>query len=196
MENSHRVRMAGTFYAVGGALWLGWIVGLSLLNDEMPGPGAALFVLTEVGFILIQSLLFVGFLGVWWSRGMGDGFFGKIAFGLGLFDHFMFILAEIVLLAANSDILLPLAALSSALGLLLTGIAVLRAKRWQGWGRFAPLLAGLYPFIGMFPFLFITGGPNEIAIGLWGLFRLLLGLTIREQARWRSIDGSSTVQAA
>lgn len=182
MENSNRVRVAGTLYAVGGALWLCWIMGFSLLNGEVPGPDAALFSLTEVGFIIIQCLLFAGFLGIWWSRGVGDGVFGKIAFGLGLLGHFLFILAEITLLAASSEIFLPPAALSSAFGLLLTGVAVLRTNRWQGWSRYAPLLAGLYPFVGMFPFLVITGGPSEIAIGLWGLFRLLLGLTIRQQA--------------
>ena len=187
MENNHRIRMAGTLYTVGGALWLGWILGWSLLTGDIPGPGSQLFYLSQIGFIIIQVLLFIGFLGIWWSRGVGSGLFGKIAFGLGLLGHFVFILAELYSLAAGSEDLLPVAALTTTLGFILTGIAVLRTKRWQGWGRFTPLVAGIYPLVGMFPFLIISGEPSYIGIGLWGLFRLLLGLAMREQASLASL---------
>jgi hypothetical protein len=196
MENNHRIRMAGTLYTVGGALWLCWIVGWPLLTGELPGPGSRFFTLAEIGFIIIQALLFIGFFGIWWSQGVGTGLFGKIAFGLGLLGHFLFVLAELFALATGNEILLPVAALTSAIGFILTGIAVLRAKCWQGWGRFTPLLAGIYPFVGMFPFVLISDEPSYIGIGLWGLFRLLLGLVMREQASLSVVDKPAAIQTA
>jgi hypothetical protein len=182
MNNRKNVRLAGMLYAVGGALWLGWILGLTYFTGEIPGPTSPYFSLSQVGFIILQTLMFVGFLGIWWSRGVGRGLYGKIAFGLGWLGHFLFVLAEVVSLATGSEDLLAVAALSTTVGLLLTGIAVLRTKRWRGWGRWTPLLAGLYPLVGMFPFLIIYEEPSYTGIALWGLFRLLLGLAMREQA--------------
>jgi hypothetical protein len=168
-------------YATGGALWLCWILGWSLLTGEIPGPASQYFSLSQIGFIILQTLMFLGFLGIWWSLGVGSGIFGKIAFGLGWLGHFLFVLAEIFSLTTRSEDWLPIAALTTTVGLILTGIAVLRTQRWRGWGRWTPLLAGIYPFIGMFPFLIIYEEPSYLGIGLWGLFRLLLGLAMREQ---------------
>jgi hypothetical protein len=92
--------------------------------------------------------------------------------------------------------LLPVAALTSTLGFILTGIAVLRTQRWHGWGRFAPLLAGIYPLVGMFLFVIISGEPSYIGVGLWGLFRLLLGLAMREQASLAVVHRPDALQTA
>lgn len=188
MGNQDRVRIAGTLYAVGGALWLGWIVGMSFLAGEIPGPSNQYFVLSQIGFIILQTLLLIGFFGIWWSQGVGRSIFGKIAFGLGLLGHLLFVIGEIFSLATGSEDLVAVAALTTTLGLILTGIAVLRAKGWHGWGRFMPLLTGIYPLVGMFPFLIIADEPSSIGIGLWGLFRLLLGLAIREEASLLAVD--------
>jgi hypothetical protein len=199
MENNHRIRMAGTLYTVGGALWLCWILGWTLLTGEIPGTGSSFFYLSQIGFILIQTLLFIGFLGIWWSQGVGSGIFGKIAFGLGWLGHFFFILAELFSLGTGSEELLPVAALTTTLGFILTGIAVLRTQRWHGCGRLMPLLTGLYPLVGMFPFLIIFNEPSYIGIGFWGLFRLFLGLAMREQAGLLVVDklgGASRVHGA
>ncbi|RMF02853.1 MAG: hypothetical protein D6768_07260 [Chloroflexi bacterium] len=114
---------------------------------------------------------------------MGRGLFGKIAFGLGALGHLLFVLLEVhSLIIGELSPAFPLAPLVSAVGILLTGIAVLTAKQWPGWTRWAPLATGLYPWMFMFPFLFISGEPSNYAIGLWGLVRLVLGLAIRAQA--------------
>ena len=188
MGNYGRVRMAGTLYAVGGALWFGWIVGMSRLAGGIPGPGSQYFSLSQFGFIILQTLLLVGFLGIWWSQGVGRGLFGKLAFGLGLLGHFLFVIAELFSLATGREDLLAVAALTTTLGLILTGIALLHAKRWHSWGRYMPLLTGIYPLVGMFPFLIISDEPSSIGIGLWGLFRLLLGLAMREEASFLTVD--------
>ena len=163
-------------------MWLCWILGWGLLTGGITGPDSQYFLPSQIGFIIVQTLMFVGFLGVWWSHGVGRGIFDKIAFGLGWLGHFLFVAAEIFSLATGSEDLLAVAALSTVVGLILTGIAVLRTQRWRGWGRWTPLLAGIYPLIGMFPFLIIYGEPSYLSVGLWGFFRLLLGLAIREQA--------------
>lgn len=175
-------RLAGTLYAVGGALWLGWILGFTFLTGEIPGPASPYFFVSQVGFIILQTCMFLGFVGIWWSGGVGRSLFGKLAFGLAWLGHLLFVVAEIFSLLTASEGFLPVAALISTVGLMLTGVAVLRTQRWRGWGRWTPLLAGIYPLLGMFPFLIIYAAPNYTGIALWGLCRFLLGLAIREQA--------------
>lgn len=73
------------------------------------------------------------------------------------------------------------------LGMLLMGIAALRAGRLRGWRAAAPLMVSLY-FPLQFPlqallFLGKGRGPNPILLGAWGLFWLLLGYVIWSSAR-------------
>lgn len=187
---NHRVTLAGTLYMVGGAMWVLLIVGATALGITYGQAQTTAFYIAEALFVVIQSLLFVGFFGIWWSDGVGRGMFGKIAFGLGALGHLLFVLLEAhSLILGDLSPLFPLAPLVSAVGILLTGIAVLVAKQWQGWARWLPLLTGLYPWLFMFPFLaFITGEPSDYAIGLWGLVRLVLGLAIRVQAGERLVQ--------
>lgn len=190
---NHRVKLAGTLYTVGGAMWFVLIVGFTTLGIAYDQPQTTAFYVAEALFVVIMSLLLAGFFGIWWSGGVGRGLFGKIAFGLGALGHVLFVLLELhSLILGELSPLFPLAPLVSAVGILLTGVAVLTAGRWQGWARWMPLLTGLYPWLFMFPFLFITGEPSNYAIGLWGLVRLALGLAIRAQAEAESQASSSS----
>lgn len=180
---NHRIQLAGMLYGVGGAIWFLLIVGATILSIPFGQPQTTAFYVFEALFVILQSFLLVGFFGIWWSRGVGHGLYGKVAFGLAALGHLLFVLVEAhSLILGELSSLFPLAPLVSAVGILLTGIAVLTAKQWQGWTRWMPLLTGLYPWLFMFPFLFITGEPSEYAIGMWGLVRLALGLAIRAQA--------------
>lgn len=180
---NRRVQMAGTSYVAGGAMWFLLIVGATALGIPFDQPQTAAFYVAEALFVVVQLLLLAGFFGIWWSGGVGRGLFGRLAFGLAALAHLIFVLLEIhSLIIGELSPVFPLAPLSSAAGILLTGIAVLRARRWQGWTRWLPLITGLYPFVFMFPLVAITGAPLEIAIGFWGLVRLVLGLAIRAQA--------------
>jgi hypothetical protein len=73
------------------------------------------------------------------------------------------------------------------LGMLLLGIAVLKARKLRGWRAATPLLVSLY-FPLQFPlqallFLGKGRGPNPILLGAWGVFWLLLGYAIWSIAR-------------
>ena len=136
--------------------------------------------IADVFWIGIQSLLLIGVVGLALS-GAAPGWFGGIYLGIALLGRVDFVVAEIHALinvltsGDDTSILLPLGPLITAVGMTLVGVAVLRAKHWRGWQRFTPLLAGIYPFVAMFPFIFITGEPNILAIAGWGLTWLLLG---------------------
>jgi len=181
--NPSRIRLAGALYTIGGAVWFLLIVGSIVTGFPWSEAHTSAFSIAEAIFIVVQTLLLIGFFGIWWSGGVGRSLFGKIAFGLGVLGHLLFVLLEAhSLFIGELSPAFPLAPLVSAVGILLTGIAVLRARQWQGWTRWLPLVTGLYPFIFMFPFVAVTGETLDIAIGFWGLVRLALGLAIRAQA--------------
>lgn len=156
---------AGLLCALGGAGWL--VVGLvSLVMLQPTGAG---YSVSQVFWILIQTLLLVGVLGLAFS-GAVSGHFAVIAVGVALIGRLDFIVAEVdSLIIGEESVLLPVGALVTAIGMTLVGIAVLRAGRWSGWRRYTPLIAGVYPFVGMFPFIFISEEPNMVAIALWGI---------------------------
>lgn len=182
MQSSRWVRLTGTAYGVGGALWVALALAMGVLYGGDPPPASAAFIPSQLLWLLLQLLLLFGFFGLLWGRAVGNRLWGKLAFGLGVLGHLLFVVGEIHSLASGtiSD-LLAVAALVSAIGILLTGVAVLRAKQWRGWARWLPLLTGLYPFLVMFPLIAITGDANIFAIGGWGLVRLVLGLAMRDQ---------------
>lgn len=165
------VRTAGLLCAIGGAAWLASGLVLSVAGQL---DGAA-FVASQAAWILVQILLLVGVAGLALS-GAAPGWFGGVALGLALLGRVDFVAAEVHSLAIGEEsVLLPLGALITALGMTLVGLAVLRANRWRGWQRYTPLLAGVYPFVAMFPSIFVTGEPSMLAIAIWGLPWLLLG---------------------
>ena len=190
MDRSQRVRMAGTVYAVGGILWFVVATWVAARYGGDPPPGSGGFYLSEVGWLVVGLLLLVGVFGLWWSGAVGGSRFGAVAFGVAVLGHALFVAAEIhgTVVGATSGALLGGAALLSALGFVLVGIATIRARRWQGWARFMPLLTGLYFFGAMLPFILVSDDPNPYAIAGWGLARLALGLAIRGEARDRGGD--------
>ena len=73
--------------------------------------------------------------------------------------------------------LYSVASLAMMVGLILLGIAVLRAGRWGGWHRFIPLACGLHIPLVMGPAFALPGYAANYAIGLWGVWWLLLGVS-------------------
>ncbi len=189
-STSGTVQTAGVLCAIGGA---GWLVN-GVLSLVISQPSGAAFVTAEVFWIVIQSLLLIGVVGLALS-GAAPGWFGGIALGIALLGRLDFVAAEVhsLIIGDDSD-LLPLGALITAVGMTLVGIAVLRAKRWGGWQRYTPLLAGIYPFVAMFPFIFITEEPSQLAITGWGLLWVLLGYAIWTNTRERRTSEPAPAQ--
>ncbi|MGH3087382.1 MAG: hypothetical protein ACRDSJ_08700 [Rubrobacteraceae bacterium] len=173
------VRTAGLLCTVGGAGW----VAIGVVSAFVGRIDGAAFVVSELSWLVVQSLLLVGVVGLALS-GAAPGWFGGIALGIALLGRVDFVVAEIHSLAIGEDsILLPLGAMITAVGMTLVGVAVLRARRWEGWRKFTPLVAGVYPFVGMFPFIFIANEPNILAIAVWGLAWLALGYALYSTPR-------------
>ena len=205
-EQARTFWMAGVLCAVGGASWLvnGMVNGVvSLVTSQPYGvispPYGMVFAIADIFWVVIQSLLLIGVVGLVLS-GAAPGWFGGIALGLALLGRVDFVVAEIhslinvLTIGEDTSVLLPLGALTTAVGMTLVGIAVLRAKRWGGWQRFTPFLAGIYPFVAMFPFIFITSEPNALAIAGWGLPWLLLGYALWSSAGERRTPWSAPAQ--
>jgi hypothetical protein len=77
--------------------------------------------------------------------------------------------------AGKDNVLMPVGAVFSSLGMLLAGILVLKAGRWAGTGRFTPLLCGLYPPVVLLPAFVIFGEGNMPAIVGFGVVWALFG---------------------
>jgi hypothetical protein len=83
----------------------------------------------------------------------------------------------------GADALYGLATLALALGPILAGVAIARAGRWGGRRRFALLACGLYVPLVLLPSFALPGFAMNYALGIWGVCWLLLGWSLRAEAR-------------
>lgn len=182
MAGTERVRAAGIACAIGGAGWLVVLLAGALARDAIYG-SAATYRAWEGALIVVQALLLVGVAGLALCGAAGDGWLGRIGLGIAIIGRVSFLVGESrsFIQGSDDDIFIPLGALLTGLGMLLAGIAVVRARRWGGWHRAMPLLTGVYPFVAMFPLFAIMGEPPAPMIALWGLPWLLLGLAMRAE---------------
>ncbi len=61
------------------------------------------------------------------------------------------------IILGRDDLPFPIAVVSTGLGMVVAGAAIARAGRWTGWGRWAPLMMGIYPFVAIVPWFAATG---------------------------------------
>jgi hypothetical protein len=159
-------------------------VGIGVKEGVAPTPfGTAENIVMQAIVIVANALVLVGVIGLARSGAAGNGRLGRIGLTTALAASALFLPAE-VLVAINEEIggaLLGLCALAQGLGLLLAGIAVLRAGRWSGWHRFTPLLCGLYTVLVLIPALALSDGYNAWALAGWQIPFVLLGLALRQQ---------------
>jgi hypothetical protein len=115
------------------------------------------------------------------SGAAGRGWLARIGLGAAILGQLLLSAAELIYPANENvgDQLFNIAPPLSAIGLVLTGIAVLRTATWKGWHRFTPLILGLYVFVVMTPTLIAAGGPPAAAavwaIAGWEICWVLLG---------------------
>lgn len=118
------------------------------------------------------------------SGATGNGDLVKVGLGLAALGGIVFIVAELLYFAdpGIAETAFTIAPLASGLGMILTGVAVLRAGRWAGPARFLPLAIGVYIFAVLVPVLVATSA-GLVAIAGWALLSLLLGFALYSTAR-------------
>lgn len=149
-----------------------WLVALTIEYKYgllPPGDGSTLYYVDQFMFFVAQAGYLIMLLGLWKSNAAGDGRFGKIAVGMFIFALACLLVAQVVQwLTKNPDFFLyPIGGILQLLGGLLTGIAVVTAKRWSGWQRFAPLLQGLYYLALFIMIAAFNQGPSQLTESLW-----------------------------
>ena len=178
--NKNPNRIYGIFCIIAALIW---IIAISIeypFHLQPPGSGAMyffdqlLFLIAIAGFVATIGRLIQ-------MRIAGDGWFGRIAVGLfGLGWSLLFLGQILDLIMNNHDLFLfPLGGFIASIGCLLSGIAIVTAKRWQGWQRWSVLIYALYYWTALFlPLVFANQEPNQITETIWGLAWFLIGLAL------------------
>lgn len=177
MMNLRFVRWAALCLILGALIGL----GSGILQGLAPAaPSSPAFIFRNNIVNLSHLLVLIGVLGFARSGAAGNGWLAQVGLGLALLASLAFIPAEFIIQSHYElgEMLLGFCAPLQGLGMLLAGIAVLRAGIWPGWPRFTPLLCGLYPFLVLIPVFAATGGPNFWAIAGVQVPYLLLGLVL------------------
>ena len=181
MDPRHVIRSTGAWLIVGALMG----VGIGVKEGIAPTPFGTMENIVMQGIVMVaNALVLVGVVGLARSGATGDGWLARVGLGIALVASVLFLPFE-VLVAINLELggaLLGLCALAQGLGLLLAGIAVLRAGRWGGWQRFTPLSCGLYTFLVLIPALALSPeGYNAWALVGWQIPFALLGVALYQQ---------------
>lgn len=183
----------GAAVAAGGAIWLS-VAPSSVSPDRVSFPVTpAVFRFTEVLWTLTHVLVLLGVIGMAWSGLVGLARSGRIGAWVAVAGMALLVPAELgYVFAANAaegsgvdnalsgvfGVAVPVA----GIGLILAGAATLRAGRWLGPGRYAPLLCGVLAFVLIVvqvarPSIFLWG------IAMWNLAFIWYGWALRQAAR-------------
>jgi hypothetical protein len=164
---------------------VGWILGgIAWVATGFAGLGAtdgtAAFYRTETAWLVVHLLILVGLVGLVRSGAVGELAWGTRGFGVAIVGRIIFVVGELAALVVGHDdlFLFPVAAVLTGVGMIGGGLAVVRAGRWEGPLRYAPLAMGLYPFVAMFPVLAVTGERPDTILSCWGLLMLAVGLAM------------------
>jgi hypothetical protein len=158
---------------IGMASAVFWLIALVIEYRnglQPPGDGSSIYFADQTLFFIALVGYLIMLLGLWESKAVGDSVFGKISLGLFIIGLASLLIAQIVqLLTKNPNFFLyPIGGILQLLGGLLTGIAVITAKRWTGWQRFSPLMQGLYYLIVLFlPIVISNQSPSQLTESLW-----------------------------
>jgi len=174
MQSPSLARKAGIVGMVSAILWMISVIMQKSLGLSSPD-GSALWVAHELMAMTAIVGMVIGFLGLIWGDAVGSRF-GKMAVYLYAFGYGLIVIAGLAgILLQTQDtpisILFPIGGVLWDLGALLTGIAVIAAKRWAGWQRFMPLVNFLVIFFAVtLPLIAgATDGPGMIGELLMGV---------------------------
>ena len=159
-------RTTAMFWGAGG---LAWVANAALDLDAADGTGG--FYVSESVWLGVHTLVLGGLVGLDQLGVTGESRWGKAGLRLAIGGRILFLTAEGVAIAVGKgdNPLFPLAAVTTGLGMLAAGGAIIGARRLTGWQRYLPLTVGAYPFVFMFPVLAVTGERPDLAVTGWGL---------------------------
>lgn len=163
---------------------------LALVAFAVPSLGLGLGAEPVLWFAVLLAVLHVqqlaGVLALARSGFAGSGAAGRAGLGLAATGGALFMAGELVYLAdaGTGETVFGLASLTSALGLVLAGVAVLRARRWPGPARFLPVALGTYIVAVLTPLLVATPF-GLLGIAGWAVLWVLLGLGLYHAAQPR-----------
>lgn len=183
-------RWAAVGWIAGGIAWVATgLLGLGAAD------GTAAFYTAETAWLVVHLLILAGLVGLARSGAVGDLAWGTTGLRVAIVGRVTFLVAELASLAVGHDdvFLLPVAAVLTGAGMTGAGLAVVRAGRWTGPLRYAPLAMGVYPFVAMFPVLAVTGERPDTILSCWGLLMLAVGLAMTRATatdRARSATGA------
>jgi hypothetical protein len=103
-------------------------------------------------------------------------------------------ITEIAAIAARNDtndttmagLLVASYGLLIGVGLILEGVAVLRARVWDGWRRWLPLALGIWVFVPLMPSMGLPVEGAEAAMAGWMLLFAALGWCLASLDRRRA----------
>jgi hypothetical protein len=149
----------------------------------------------QAWFFVHHIGLVVGAIGFAFSGAAGESRVGRIfawvavigMLGLSGMELFTREFGELDMKAANTGAMGAGYGISTnlvGLGMLVSGVSVLRARIWSGWWRFTPLLVGITHFVLVTPAIFSNGWViARLAIGTWMLLLGALGWGLLVEAR-------------
>jgi hypothetical protein len=181
MNTNNKNRIPGVVGMVSAVIWLIALFIEYRYGLQPPGNGSVLYYVDQALFFVALAGYLVMLLGLWRSKAAGAGFFGKISLGIFITGLIALLIAQIVdLVVKNPDFFLfPVGGIFQLLGGLLTGVAVVTAKRWDGWQRFAPLLQGLYYMLVLFlPIIVSNQSPTQLTESIWQVTWFITSLAL------------------
>lgn len=183
-------RRAAAAWLIGGATWVATgLLGLSAVD------GTGGYYVTEVAWLAVHALVLVGIVGLLRSGSTGDLRWGRGALLLAAIARVLFFCFEVAAIVQGTDELpvFPIAVVGTGIGLLVGGVAIIRAGHWTGWGRFAPAAVGAYPFLVIVPVFAATGDrPADVLVAGWGLTLLLVGVALATRPAAPPTGGATT----
>ncbi len=193
-SSGRRPRISGV---VGMASAVLWLVALTIeyrYDLQPPGDGSLLYFADSFMFFLALAGYLIMLLGLWQAKATGEGAFGRGSLGIFIVGLVLLLIAQIVswLTRNHDNFLFPLGGLCQLVGVVLTGIAVVTAKRWDGWQRYVLLLQAVWYVVLVIP-LFVAEvvipvvatnqGPTQLGESLWQVTWFITSLALFTQSR-------------
>jgi len=172
MVASHANR-AAVALGLGGVLW----AAAALIGGA---DGGDHFYVAESIWLAAQLALLIGTIELWRARPHGSSRAGHVGFAIASLGRALFVLAEVLALVTGEiqESVLPAAVTLTTLGMIIVGVAVVRAGILNGWRRWVFLAVGVYPLLFMIPFAAVMGEPPVASLIGWGAMFVLSGVAV------------------